>query len=97
MVGKARNVNQVAALADPLFVAQDEVKLAVEDESELLLVGMHVERGAFVFRLGDNSRLHEFADGGLDKLLRVCRAGVLLHLRNLVERHCLYLHVCQPV
>jgi hypothetical protein len=77
---------------------QDEVELAVKDESELLLVGMHVERqGPSSFGLGTIPRLHEFADGGLDKLLRVCRARVLLHLRNFVERHCLSLHLYRPV
>ena len=76
---------------------QDEVELAVKDESELLLVGMPVERrGPSSFGLVTIPRLHEFADGGLDKLLRVCRARVLLHLRNFVKRHRLSLHLCLP-
>ena len=55
---------------------QDEVELAVKDESERLLVGMHVERwGPSSFGLVTIPRLHEFADGGLDKLLRFAVLG----------------------
>ena len=79
---------KIGKIASRAKTAKDEVELPIEDESELFLVGMHVQRRAFFVRLGDDSRLHEFADGGLHKLLRVCGAGVLLHLGNLVKRHC---------
>jgi hypothetical protein len=56
--------------------SKDEVELAVKDESELLLVGLHVERrGPSSFGLVTIPRLHEFADGGLDKLLRFAVLG----------------------
>jgi hypothetical protein len=51
MVGKTGNVDQVATLTDSLFVTEDEVELAVKDQSKLFFVRMHVERGTFVFRL----------------------------------------------
>ena len=87
MVGKARDVDQVSRLADPLFVTKDEVKLPLEHQSELLLVGMHVERRTFLVRFGHDSRLHKFANGRLHELLRVCRSAILLHLGNLVKSH----------
>src|SRR5215475_11603648 len=87
MVGKAGNMDQIPALTNAFLVAEHEVELALEHESELLLVWMHVERRAFLVRLGHDSRLHEFADRGLHELLRVCRARVLLHLGNFIKRH----------
>src|SRR5215510_2487947 len=80
-------MDQVSPLADALLVAEHEVQLAIEDERELLLVGLHVERWAFLVRLGHDSRLHEFTNRGLHELLRVGRARVLLHLGNPIKRH----------
>src|SRR4030095_14127555 len=49
---------------------QDEVELAVKDESELLLVGMHVQRrGPSSFGLVTISRPYEFAERGLAQLM----------------------------
>ena len=63
---------------------QDEVELAVKDESERLLVGMHVDRwGPSSFGLVTIPRLHEFADGGLDKLLRFAVLGFCCISANL--------------
>src|SRR6266498_4125689 len=87
VVRKARDVDQVSCLADSLFVTKDEVKLPLEHQSELLLVGMHVERRAFLVRFGHDSRLHKFANGRLHELLWVCRSAILLHLGNLVKSH----------
>ena len=84
---KRRYVDQVSRLADPLFVTKNEVKLPLEHQSELLLVGMHAERRTFLVRFGHNSRLHEFANGRLHELSWVCRSAILLHLCNLVKSH----------
>ena len=53
-----REVDQISPLADALLVAQDEVELSIEDESELFLVRMHVQRRAFLVRLA--SRIYSF-------------------------------------
>jgi hypothetical protein len=63
------------------------MELPFEDESKLFLVWVHVQRWSLFIRLGYDSRLHIFANRGLDELLWVCGSAVLLHLSNFVERH----------
>src|SRR5262249_33194035 len=85
MVGKAGNMDQIPALTNALLVAEHEVELALEHESELLLVWVHVERRALLDRVGALFGLHEFAARGPHELLRGLRAWVLVHLGNFIK------------
>src|SRR5690606_37725890 len=62
----ARGMDGDGRSDDAVFVAEDEMQLALEDERELLFIGMLMQRRAFAFRLGHDGSLHEFPDDRMD-------------------------------
>src|SRR5437899_11074560 len=86
MVGKAWDVDQVAAFADAFFITEDKEELALKNECELFFVRVHVQRRAFFVGIGHDYRLHELNDSSLYELFWVSSARLWLHFRNLLKK-----------
>jgi hypothetical protein len=63
------------------------MQLSLQDEGELLFVGMHMEGGTLALRLGYDSRFHKLTRHTLKDHSGIKVRALFLHFSNVINRH----------